>query len=246
MTKVLKFTFFILYPLIASGQYDFEKYPSIKYKVYDDWKTNETEKKVENSISISNFFKNGESLTIQLNSTKEHWFENSDIKISKNNIETQSFTENIGFNPVALDSVRIADFNGDGLSDLKIIAPYMGNGTASMNVKVIYLFQQTNQSFLKVSFDDKQSDNRSERDFDGDGNYEIITMKLSSYQNHSYWNFNLFNLVKGKLINVNNKDNYPILIQFLEKENYKITDKISRDKMKSFALNLPEGYDIKQ
>src|SRR6187402_1869027 len=124
MTKILKFAFFMFFPLIVSGQYDFEKYPSIKYKVYDDWKTNETEKKVENSISISNFFKNGESLTIQLNSFKEHLFENSDIKISKNNIETQSFTENIGFNPVALDSVRIADFNGDGLSDLKIIAPY--------------------------------------------------------------------------------------------------------------------------
>ncbi|AOW09938.1 hypothetical protein [Flavobacterium gilvum] len=246
MTKVLKFTFFIFFPLIASGQYDFEKYPSIKYKVYDDWKTNETEEKVENSISISNFFKNGESLTIQLNSFQEHWFENSDIKIFKNNIETQNFTENIGFTPLALNSVRIADFNGDGLSDLKIIVPYMGNGIASMNVKVIYLFQQTNQRFLKVSFDDKQSDNRNERDFDGDGNYEIITMKLSSYQNHSYWNFNLFNLMKGKLINVNNKYDYPILVQFLEKENFKITDKISRKKMKNFALNLPEGYDIKQ
>lgn len=246
MTKALKFTFFIFFPLIVSGQYKFEKYPSIKYKVYDDWKTNETEKKVENSISISNFFKNGESLTIQLNSFKEHWFENSVIKISKNNIESQRFIENMGFNPIALDSVRIADFNGDGLSDLKIISSYMGNGTASMNVKVIYLFQQTNETFKKVSFDDKQSNNRNERDFDGDGNFEIITMKLSSYQNHSYWNFNLFNLVKGKLISVNNKHNYPILVQFLEKENFKITDKISRQKMKSFALNLPEGYDDKQ
>lgn len=246
MTKVLKFTFFIFFPLIASGQYDFEKYPAIKFKAYNNWKTNETDKKSENSISISNFFKNGESLTIQLNSFKEHWFENSVIKIFKNSMETQNFTENIGFNPIALDSVRIADFNEDGLSDIKIIAPYMGNGIASMNVKVIYLFQQPNQNFLKVSFDDKQSDNRCERDFDNDGNYEIITMKLSSYQNHSYWNFNLFNIVNGKLINVNEKHKYPILIQFLEKENFKITEKISREKMKSFALKLPEGYDIKQ
>lgn len=246
MTKLLKIAFFMFFPLIASGQYDFEKYPSIKYKVYNDWKTNETEKIVENSITFSNYFKNGESLTIQLNSFKEHWSENSEIKISKNNIETQNFIENIGFNPIALDCLRIADFNGDGLSDLKIIAPYMGNGTASMNVKVIYLFQQTNHTFLKVSFDDKQSNNRNERDFDGDGNFEIITMKLSSYQNHNYWNFNLFNLVKGKLVNVNKKHNYPILVQFLDKENFKITDKISRQKMKNFALNLPESYDIKQ
>ncbi len=228
-------------PLFASGQYAFEKYPAVKYKAYNNWKTIDTEKKVENSISIPDFFKKGKSLTIQLNSSKEHWFENSVVKVG-----IQKFTENVGFNPIALDSIRIADLNGDGLKDVKIIAPYMGNGTASMNVRVIYLFQQENEGFLKISFDDKQSDNRSERDFDGDGNYEIITMKLMGFENHSYWNFNLFNLINGKFISVNKKYDYPILVQFLEKENYKITKKINRKKMKSFALRLPEGYSMEK
>jgi hypothetical protein len=228
-------------PLFVSGQYAFEKYPTVKYISFNNWKTIETEKIVENSISIPNFFERGKSLTIQLNSSKKHWFENSDVKVG-----TQKFIENVGFNPIALDSIRIADFNGDGLKDIKIIAPYMGNGTASMNVRVIYLFQQENESFLKISFNDKQSENRSERDFDGDGNYEIITMKLMWFENHSYWNFNVFKLVNENLISVNKKYDYPILVQFLEKENYKITNKISRQKMKSFALSLPEGYSMEK
>jgi hypothetical protein len=245
MTKLLKFTF-LLFPLIVCGQYDFEKYPAINFKAYKDWRINDAEKNVESSLTIPNFYKSKESLTIQLTSSKEHWFENSTISVSKSNKEIQKFTENMGFNPIALDIIRIADINGDGLNDVKIIAPYMGNGTASLNVKVIYLFQQKNQSFIKISFDDKQYDNRSERDFDGDGNYEIITMKLMGYENHSYWNFNLFNFTNGKLINVNAKGNYPILVQFLKKENYGITKKISRQKMKSFTLKLPESYNVEK
>ena len=246
MTQLLKLTFFLLFPLIVNGQYDFEKYPAIEFTAYNNWKTKETEKKVKNSITISDFYKNGKSLTIQLISINEHVTENSIVKIFKNEIETQKFIENIGFNQMSLDTVRIADFNGDGLKDIKIIAPYMGNGTASMNVKVIYLFQQSNQSFVKISFNDKQSENRVERDFDNDGNYEIITMELMGYENHSYFNFNLFNFENGKLINVNNKNNYPILVQFLEKENFKITNKISREKMKSFTLKFPEDYDLEK
>lgn len=242
MTKILKLTFFILFPLIVRGQFDFEKYPPIKFKTYNNWKTDDTEKNVESSLTIPDFYKKGKSLQIQLISSKENWSENSIIKVLKGNVETQNFTENIGFNPVALNNIIVADFNGDGLKDIKIIVPFMGNGIASMNVKVIYLFQKSNQDFLKISFNDKQSENRIERDFNNDGNYEIISMQLISYQNNSYWNFNLFNLVNGKLLNVNNKYNYPILIQFLEKENFKITSKISRKKIKNFALKLPEDY----
>jgi hypothetical protein len=89
------------------------------------------------------------------------------------------------------------------------------------------------------------SENRQERDFDGDGNFEIITMNLIGHEDHSFWLFNIFNYLNGGLVNVNAKDNYPIMIQFLNRENYDVTNKISRDKMKTFALTLPEDYDAK-
>jgi hypothetical protein len=140
------------------------------------------------------------------------------------------------------EPVRVADINSDGLLDLKILIPYMGNGTASLNVRVIYLFQKPDGNFNKISFTDKMSKNRPERDFDGDKNFEIITMTLTSYENHSYWLYNLFDYNSKDLINVNTKDDYPIMIQFLFRDNYEITNKITRQKMKDFALTLPEQY----
>jgi hypothetical protein len=235
--------FFTFLPLISSAQYPFEQYPGIQYKNYNVWKVHETKQKIENTLTIPSFFDNGDTLTIKLISFPEHWFENSEIKIFKNSKQIKKYNENIGFNPIALDTVRTADINGDKLKDIKIIAPYMGNGMASLNAKVIYLFQEIDETFTKVSFDDKQSENRIERDFNGDGNFEIITMQLMNYNNHSYWNFNLFNFINDDITNVNSKYNYPILIQFLHKETFEITEKITRQKMKDFTLKVPEEYD---
>lgn len=147
---------------------------------------------------------------------------------------------NIGF-----ETIKVADINGDSLNDIKLIAWYMGNGTASMNVRTIYLFQNPNGHFRKISFDDKIGNDRPERDIDGDGNYEIITMTLQGFESHNYWLFNLFNYTNDNLENVNSKDNYPILIQVLNRENYTITDKVSRNKMKLLTMKFPEGHDRK-
>lgn len=232
----------------ANGQFPFEKYPAIKYISYNDWKTydkTEKEKIVHSTLTIPTFFDNVDTLTIQLTSFTDHWWDNSIIRVFRNKTEAQKIFENMTFNPAGLDTVRVADINNDGLQDIKIISAYMGNGTAALNVRVIYLFQQANHSFKKISFDDKMSNNRQERDFDGDGNFEIITMNLLGHQDHSYWLFNIFNYKDSDLVNVNAKDNYPIMIQFLYRDNYEITNKISREKMKSFALTLPDGYDRK-
>lgn len=234
---------------ILKGQYPFEKYPAIKYKAYNDWKINdrseEPDKDVQNTIVLPRFFDNSDSLTIKLTSFADHFWDNSTFQIYRNKIEISKTIENMAFNPAGLDTVRVTDFNGDGLKDIKIVVAYMGNGTASLNAKVYYLFQRINQTFNIISFDDKMGPNQKERDFDGDGNYEIMTMNLLGYENHSYWLFNLFDYNGNELVNVNNKDNYPIMIQFLYRENFEITNKISREKMKDFKLNLPDDYERK-
>lgn len=55
----------------------------------------------------------------------------------------------------------------------------------------------------------------TERDFNADNNFEIITMTLDQYENHNYWTFNIYNFENGTLINQNQKYGYPIMIQFL-------------------------------
>lgn len=239
----------ILLTAILKGQEPFEKYPAISYREYKDWEVYDKsakEKKVHYTLTIPDFFENKDSITIQLTSFVGNW-DSSYFRIYRNKKQIQKFVDPpMGLSEANMvEPIRIADINGDSLTDLKILIPYMGNGTASLNVRVIYLIQKPNCDFTKISFDDKMNGNRPERDFDGDKNYEIITMTLTSYENHSYWLYNLYDYYSNGLINVNVKDDYPIMIQFLYRENYQITDKITRQKMKDFALPLPEGYDKK-
>ncbi len=233
----------ILLTGFLKGQEPFEKYPAISYLEFKDWKHYEKTEKVHHTLTIPNFFKNHDSITIQLTSFSNNW-DSSYLRIFRNKKQIQKIFEPMGFSSMNIfEPIRTADINGDGFIDLKIIIPYLGNGIASLNVRVIYLFQKPGGDFTKISFDDKMNGNRSERDFDGDKNYEIITMTLTSYENHSYWLYNLYDYSSNSLINVNAKYDYPIMIQFLYRVNHQITDKITRQKMKDFALPLPKGLD---
>lgn len=239
--------------LNSSGQYPFERYPAIKYKQYANWKeikrigknNNET---VEYILTIPGFFNKKDNLTIKLTPG-----DSSDISLFRNGKLTQHFVEpmnvyaDYGF-PGTFAPVRVADINGDGMPDCKLLISYRGTGLAILNTRVIYLFQHSDHSFRKISYLDMIDGNdvpanRPERDFNGDGNYEIITMSLTGYKDHSYWAYNLYNFKNNTLVSVNNKYNYPILIQFLNRENYKVTRKIPRQKMKDFAEKRPEDYD---
>lgn len=239
----------MLFVLQGKAQYPFERYDSIKYKQFSNWKIYDwTEKKktIHQTLSIRDFYKNHDSLTIQLTSFTNK-MDSSYIRIYRNKQQEQLIFEPMVFTEYNLWSPLIAaDFNGDSLQDLKLNVSYMGNGLASMNTRIIYLFQTKDEKFKKVSFVDKlQNGNRIERDLNRDGNYEIITMTLNGYQGHNYWTFDLFNYENGKLVNVDDKLDYPIMIQFLLKPNFKVTDKISRSKMKEFKLKDPEDIDIK-
>lgn len=245
MTKLQILGILIFFSITIRGQYSFEKFSAIKSKEYNNWKTTENGKQITNTLTLPDFFQKGENLIIKLTSYSGHWSENSLVEIFCKSSQTQKFSENVNFNPIGLSSIKVIDINSDGLKDIKIIENYMGNGTASLNIRIIYLIQKSNRKFERISFDDKEGENTLERDFDSDGNYEIITKTLETFENHSYWIFNLYNYKKSGLVNVNMKSNYPIMVQFLDRNNHLITNKISREKMKKFTLNFPEGYKNK-
>jgi hypothetical protein len=237
----------LLTVILCKAQYPFEQYPAVTYREFKKWKVYDRqakESKIHFTLMIPQFFTNGDSITLQL--TSFNTSDSSLMRVFRNKKQIQNRNESMWFTASNMtEPVRTADINGDGLTDLKIIIPYLGCGIASMNVRTIYLFQQRSGKFDMISFDDMIGKHRAERDFDGDANYEIITMTLTYYQQHSYWLYNLFNYRDNSLVSVNSKHDYPIMIQYLYRDNYKVTTKISRDKMKSFAIKLPDAYSKK-
>jgi hypothetical protein len=242
----------ILFALIVctvncKAQYPYEQYPALKWNRVGGWKEYnrlEREGKIHWTQSLPGFYDNGDSLTIQV-STVMKKNEHSLIRIFRNKKQQQLLSEkhaiaaNFGY---LADSLYYADVNGDSLTDLKLFAWYGGNGIASMNMRVIYLFQQPDHSFVKVSYLDK--DPSPERDFNNDGNYEIITMTLNSHDTHSYWTFNLYNFKDNTFQSVNALYDYPIMIQFLYRPNYKITNKLTREQMRKYAEKKPIDFMI--
>ncbi len=128
--------------------------------------------------------------------------------------------------------------NGDGLPDIKLMMNGTGCGLASMYTEIIYMFQRPNHRFMMISYTDMMDEHRPERDLDGDGNFEIITMGLKGHNEHNYWTFDVFSVRGNKLINVNDKFNYPLMVQYLFRENY-TPAKLSKRTRDSYATRKP-------
>jgi len=249
LRTIIVISFFFFYVFSTKAQYPFEQSDSIKYQCFNNWKVYdliEKKKTIHQTITIEGFYQNQDSLTIQLSSFTKNW-DSSYIRIFRNKEQIQKIFEPMGFNGYNIwGPLILADFNGDKLNDIKINAAFNGCGLASMNTRIIYLFQCPDGSFKKVSYKDNlEYGNRVERDFNGDRNFEIITMTLRGFEDHNYWTFDLFNYQDGMFRNVDEEFGYPIMIQFLFRQNFEITDNISREKMKEFKLIVPEDIDMK-
>lgn len=244
--------------ITSFAQYPFEKKPAIKYIEYKKWKLlNKTDSTADYSMTIPRFFANKNPLrfTIVPLVGKGAYV----ITVYNNNKLVQTFKESSamgtdreasigGYLGPEPQAAFLEDVNGDGLNDLKVLIPNNACcGAYNYYLQVVYLFQKKDGTFSKVSFSDLMMDyaHRPERDIDGDGKYEIITQTFQSYGDHNYWLFNLYNVSGTGLVNVNQKGNYPIMVQLLWKNNYKVTDKIPAAKVKALSRKLPDDYDQK-
>jgi hypothetical protein len=236
----------------SNAQFPFESLSKPNIEGFNDWKVynrEESKKKIDFTISISSFYANGDTLTLQLTN---HLYEtqNSNLRVFQNSKEIDKHRIEFLYvlSPYAKpDSVFIGDFNGDSLTDLKVYLPnHIAAGSYNSYAQLIYLFQKEDGTFSPISFSDyfEGFNNRLERDFDNDGNFEIITQTYQKIDGHSYWCFNLYNYTAGGLINVNIKGDYPILIQLLNRVNFEITKNLTKEKMLKQAIKLPSDYKI--
>lgn len=246
---------FVLYD--AYSQYPFEKFPAAKLQTAGPWEIYsrvQKEGKVHWAIKIPNFYKDSSSMTAQLTSfvrtdeSRTFIFSTRDtsaIRIYRGKTQVQVMIEpyslGTGFGYL-YDSLSYGDINGDSLADLKIMSWGGGNGLASYYHRIIYLFQRADGKFDKVSFINMELVGHPELDLNGDGNSEIIATHHEYYKNHSYWVFNVYRFDGGRWQCVNDEFDYPILVQMLYRENYEITNKVTRKEMKKFARSLPEEF----
>jgi len=235
--------------LTGFAQYPFECKPAINLKKFDKWQIlKHSDEKLDYTIVIPDFFPNHDPIKVKIIGGSGR--DSCDVHIYKKNTLIKSFIEPIqisSFGPRP-QSAFLEDVNGDGLKDLKILIPNNGCcGAYNFYAQVMYFFQNKNSTLTEISFQDLlwNYENRPERDFDGDGNFEIITQTFQNYGAHNYLLYNLYNFNGKTLANVNKKANYPIMIQLLWEENYKITNKISRAKMKTFTRKQPDDYSQK-
>lgn len=228
--------------LCMNAQYPFEKHKAIHYKEYKDWKTTEGGKDslpIMREITITDFDGKKSDLKIvqDLKLSLPDSLDYSELSIYRNNKKIKEFE--VGTRSISSPlPVLAGDINGDGLSDLKILFPNYGCGNYNYYCQVAFLFQNKDGGFTQFVFSDifEEFENKPERDFNNDGNYEIITQTFQNHARHNYWLFNIYNYKNGKLVNVNNIANYPIMVPL---DSYDVSKKISKAKMKEFEIKSP-------
>ncbi len=229
-----------LLPFRAAAQYPFERYPAVRYQASGPWQLAKSAATPPRAAATATVQAGATSYRLRVfneRSPSDTFY----VALSTDGI-TRQFLEPWYLLPESLvQPVRAADINGDGLTDLKLVINAVGGGGVRGLVRLVYLFGQPGGGFAKVSF--LSFHDGPERDFDGDGNCEMVVRELVSYRGHSYWSFNVFHYAGGRLVNVSPKYGYPVLIQFLNKPNYQVTTHITPREAQRFLLKQPREYD---
>ena len=238
--KALIVLILLVIPVLGIAQFPFEKYPRIVYDAYPvSSGYDEADTSFNSRSTFIDRFK-GDTLSLAMFGNRDA--DSSNIFVYRNNKLIQAIVDEVEFTPLTVsDSIFVGDINNDRMMDVKILCSNPGCGLAAALVRKIYLIGKADGSFSKYSFMDFSQE--CERDFDGDGNFEIIGVDHVYYNSHSYWVYDLFSLKGNVFRNVSFDYNYPIMIQYLFRKNYFITDHVSRDKMRDFSVVLPRWYD---
>ncbi len=229
-----------LLPFRAAAQYPFERFPAVQYQSLGPWQLAGSAAKPPRATATATLRAGAAFYHLRVFNERipsDTFY----VALSADGV-TRQFLEPWYLLPESFaQPVRAADINGDGLIDLKLVINAAGGGGVRGLVRLVYLFGRPGGEFAKVSF--LSFHDGPERDFDGDGNCEMVVRELVSYRGHSYWSFNVFRYQGGRLVNVSPRYGYPILIQFLNKPNYQVSPRITSREAQQFLLRQPREMD---
>lgn len=231
--KFLLIVLFISY-LTTSQEY-FTEFPKIEYeKIFIEKNFNEDRDDEDGGVWI----KFGDGLELRISA--KHEIIRSYFDFYRDGELVQSFADKhpVTFNTLP-DTIYTADFNNDGLFDIKIVVKNNSPSFAGKRKRKFYFIQNTDGTFDKFSYLDFFHE--EERDLDGDGKWEIITRHSYLKQNTVYWVFDIFNFEDHKMVHKSKKFGYPRVTNFMTEE-IKDTEDIDRAKWQMFSRSIPEYH----
>lgn len=137
---------------------------------------------------------------------------------------------------------EFADFNKDGIPDIKFRIRTIEKGTTALLNYKVFLFSQQSK-YRVMSFVDFSSE--KEYDINGDGIPEIIGCSTTNYNGKNYWVFNLYNWVNNTLQTVSKTYDYPIWTMVDNKTNKVIAKDIPADIRMTTLRAFPNEYFVK-
>lgn len=234
----------------ANAQYPFEKYKAPVTYAVPKWadslgRVGKGTVVAVSTIRLDSVFSGGDKCIIRVESPEKSkpLDDGAKISIYRNKRLIQVFEdENAPHYYFSMGFVAVADYNGDGLPDIKMVVPYMSNGLG-LDEWDIYLIQERDGYFVKIAFFNLYSPDRQERDMDNDGHFVIIGMQLEGYGRHNYFVYNLYKFNADTLKGISERFGYPLMYQFLERENYKAA-KIPYAIRKKYLMLKPPEYNV--
>lgn len=137
---------------------------------------------------------------------------------------------------------EFADFNKDGIPDIKFRIRTLEKGTTALLNYKIFLFSQQSK-YRVMSFVDFSSE--KEYDINGDGIPEIIGCNTTNYNGKNYWVFNLYNWVNNTLKLVSKEFDYPLWTLVDTKTNKVVAKDIPTDIRMTTLRAFPNEYFVK-
>jgi len=136
----------------------------------------------------------------------------------------------------------VADLDNNKKADIKLTIEGGGSGLAGELAHKIYLFNYGSKFKVLTFFD---YSHEKEYDLNNDGVFEILSCNHVFNGGHSYWVYNAFNFVNGRLKNVSKMLGYPLWTKHLNNSSNIVATNISKkDRIKEYR-GLPENVIIK-
>lgn len=247
MKKVLLFSSIVFLVLFAHGQQKTIQHPNFfatsKPLVYQKAKISQViDTTIENKL-LQIQVKGIKGLAIdQIHLQElERTTEASQIILYQQNKVVQKLQVPFWFRHI-LPAAEIADFNGDGIPDIKFRIYTGGNGLAALlNYKVFLMSQQNKyRVFSFVDFSEEK-----EYDFNKDGIAEILGCATTNYNGHNYWVYNVYNWKNGALVMVSKDFGYPLWTKVDFKTNKIIAKEIPDDIRLTTLRSFPMEYFVR-